>query len=155
MKSTDSGANTPSSKHDEADTNTREPSKPVWKGVTTTRSAKSQALEAMKALVAYQPIPVARARMRLRISCPNNILKQSVKAKQTEDGEEAPAGTVKDKILSWVEQTESQDVTGEEWECTGFVEPGSFKPLSEFISTQTKGRARVEVLDMTVTHEGD
>ncbi len=132
-------------------------SKPIWKGVTTTRSAKSQALDAMKALIAHQPIPVARARMRLRITCPNSILKQSVKsAPKAEEGEEQPqTGTVKDKILSYVEQTESQDVTGEEWVVVGFVEPGSFKPLSEFVSTQTKGRARAEVLDMAVTHEGD
>lgn len=127
-----------------------EKSKAVWTGVTTTRSAKSQALEAMKALIAHQPIPVARARMRLRITCPNGILKQSVKAAQ---GEEAATGTVKDKILSFVEQVESQDVTGEEWEVVGFVEPGSFRLLSEFVSSQTKGRARAEVLDMSVTHE--
>ncbi|KAK3717052.1 hypothetical protein LTR37_006107 [Vermiconidia calcicola] len=132
-----------------------EKSKPVWTGVTTTRSAKSQALDAMKALIAHQPIAVARARMRLRITCPNNILKQSVKsAPKVEEGEQQ-TGSVKDKILSYVEQVESQDVTGEDWEVVGFVEPGSFKPLSEFISTQTKGRARAEVLDMAVTHQED
>lgn len=129
--------------------------KPVWTGVVTTRSAKSQALEAMKALIAHQPIPVARARMRLRITCPNNILKQSVKSPPKAEGEEPQTGTVKDKILSFVEQVESQDMVGEEWEVVGFVEPGSFKTLSEFVSTQTKGRARAEVLDMAVTHEGD
>ena len=35
----------------------------------------------------------------------------------------------------------------------GFVEPGSFKTLGEFINNQTKGRAVAEVLDMAVTHE--
>ncbi|KAK3057320.1 hypothetical protein LTR09_001502 [Extremus antarcticus] len=129
--------------------------KPVWTGVVTTRSAKSQALDAMKALIAHQPIPVARARMRLRITCPNNILKQSIKTAAKAEGEEAQSGTVKDKILSFIEQVESQDVLGEDWEVIGFVEPGSFKTLSEFVSTQTKGRARAEVLDMAVTHEGD
>ncbi|KAK0856342.1 hypothetical protein LTS02_010693 [Friedmanniomyces endolithicus] len=134
--------------------------KPKWTGITTNKSAKSQALEAMKALIAHQPIPVARARMRLRITCPTSILKQTVKAPATkpasdDTSEEAVKGTVKDKILSFVEQVESQDVLGEEWEVVGFVEPGSFKTLSEFVSTQTKGRARAEVLDMAVTHEGD
>lgn len=129
--------------------------KPVWTGVVTTRSAKSQALEAMKALIAHQPIPVARARMRLRIACPNNILKQAVKSVPKAEGEEPQTGNVKDKLLSFVEQVENQDVMGEEWEVVGFVEPGSFKTLSEFVSTQTKGKARVEVLDMAVTHEGD
>ncbi|KAK5019283.1 hypothetical protein LTR16_000060 [Cryomyces antarcticus] len=133
---------------------------PTWTGVSTTRSAKSQALDAMKALIAHQPIPVARARMRLRITCPTSILKQAAKSaapKSADDDEDdkAAKGTVKDRILSYVEQVESQDVLGEEWEVVGFVEPGAFKALGDFIGTQTKGRARAEVLDMAVVHEGD
>ncbi|KAF2843818.1 Shwachman-Bodian-diamond syndrome protein, partial [Patellaria atrata CBS 101060] len=134
---------------------------PRWTGVVTTKSAKLQALDAMKALIAHQPIPVSRARMRLRITCPTSILKQAVKsaskAGTSEEGdlETKATGTVKDRILSYVEQVESQDVMGDEWEAVGFVEPGAFKPLSEFIGTQTKGRARSEVLDMAVVHEGD
>ncbi|KAF8848746.1 Shwachman-Bodian-diamond syndrome protein [Acephala macrosclerotiorum] len=130
----------------------------VWTGVIATKSAKSQALEAMKALIAYQPIPVARARMRLRITCPTGVLKQPAKsagpksADSTEDGEEKK-GTVKDRILGYIEQVESQDVVGSEWEVTGFVEPGAFKGLGDFIGGETKGQGRVEVLDMAVTHE--
>lgn len=130
-----------------------------WTGVVTTRSAKSQALDAMKALIAYQPIPVARARMRLRITCPTSILKQGVKsapkAGDDDSDEKKATGTVKDRILSYVEQVESQDVDGDEWEVVGFVEPGSFKQLGDFIGTQTKGRARAEVLDMAVVHENE
>jgi len=88
---------------------------------------------------------VMRARMRLRITCPTSIGKQPVKSNEE-------TGTVKDKILSFVEQVESQDVLGEEWEVIGFVEPGAFKTLGEFCATETKGRGRVEVLDMAVTH---
>jgi ribosome maturation protein SDO1 len=131
----------------------------VWTGVVATKSAKSQALEAMKALIAHQPIPVARARMRLRISCPTSILKQAVKSAgpkldaNAEDGEEKTKGTVKDRILSYIEQVETQDVMGSEWEVVGFVEPGAFKGLGDFIGGETKGQGRVEVLDMAVTHE--
>ena len=137
---------------------------PTWTGVVTTKSAKSQALEAMKALIAWQPIPVARARMRLRVTCPTSILKQSVKSAKTEAkdeneederGEKQTAGTVKDRILSYVEQVETQDTVEQEWEVTGFVEPGAFKGLGEFIGGETKGKGRVEVLDMTVVHEGE
>ncbi|KAF4977377.1 hypothetical protein FZEAL_6089 [Fusarium zealandicum] len=128
-----------------------------WTGVTTTKSAKSQALEAMKALISHQPIPVARARMRLRIACSTSVLKQAVKGakggSKDEDGEQKAVGTVKDKILGYVEQVESQDVVGSEWEVVGFVEPGAFKALSDFIGSETKGQGRVEVLDMAVTHE--
>jgi ribosome maturation protein SDO1 len=128
-----------------------------WTGVSTTKSAKSQALDAMKALIAHQPIPVARARMRLRITCPTNILKQAVKAggaaPKGEDGEQKAPGTVKDRILSYVEQIESQDVMGSEWEAVGFVEPGAFKGLTDFIANETKGQGRAEVVDVAVTHE--
>ncbi len=137
---------------------------PSWTGVVTTRSSKSQALDAMKALIAHQPIPVARARMRLRITCPTSILKQAVKTAAKpkgiaddgdEDGDEKAKGTVKDRILSFIEQVESQDVLGEEWEVLGFVEPGAFKGLGDFLGSGTRGKGRVEVLDMAVAHEGD
>ncbi|GAM42552.1 hypothetical protein TCE0_044r16627 [Talaromyces pinophilus] len=170
---------------------TGEPRKPLWKGVSTTKSAKSQALEAMKALIAWQPIPVMRARMRLRVTCPVSLLKQSVKGAasaggapkeegkpskggnkkgqkgkgkkhqesededEAEDQEAAPKApsNVKEKILSFIESVESQEIVGEEWETVGFAEPGAFKGLSEFVTSETRGRGRVEVLDMAVTHE--
>ncbi|KAI1417757.1 UPF0023 family protein [Hypoxylon sp. FL1857] len=153
---TGSGAGTPATGDDaEAKPRTKEH---IWTGVVTTKSAKSQALEAMKALIAHQPIPVTRARMRLRITCSTNVLKQAVKAPAAAksgdaEGEQKAPGTVKDKILSYVEQVETQDVLGSEWEVVGFVEPGAFKGLSDFIGNETKGQGRVEVLDMAVTHE--
>lgn len=158
---TDSGTQTPNTEHDGDKGKAKE--KPLWTGVVTTKSAKSQALEAIKALIAWQPIPISRARMRLRITCATSILKQAVKAtkKESKDGEDEDTGeklvtgTVKDKILSYIEQVESQDTLGQEWEVVGFVEPGAFKPLGEFLGGETKGRGRVEVLDMAVVHEGD
>jgi ribosome maturation protein SDO1 len=148
-----SGTSTPATgENGEAKEKGKAKAAPVWTGVVTTKDAKSQALLAIKALIAHQPIPIARARMRLRITCPTSITKQGVKAAE---GEEKATGTVKDKILSFVEQVESQDTAGSEWEVVGFVEPGAYKTLTEFISTQTKGKARAEVLDMAVVHEGD
>ncbi|CAK7562260.1 MAG: hypothetical protein SEPTF4163_000095 [Sporothrix epigloea] len=133
---------------------------PMWTGVTATKSAKSQALDAMKALIALQPIPVMRARMRLRVTCTTSVLKQAVKAPAAasssggdEGGQRKAPGTVKDKILSYVEQVESQDVMGSSWEAVGFVEPGAFKALSDFVDNETRGQGRVEVLDVTVTQE--
>ena len=139
---------------------------PMWTGVVTTKSAKSQALEAMKALIAWQPIPVMRARMRLRVSCPVSVAKLAAKSRgpagvvvgdgeveQQQQQQQQAKGTVKDRILSFIEQVDSQDVVGEEWEVVGFVEPGAYKGLGEFVSAETKGRGRVEVLDMAVTHE--
>lgn len=130
----------------------------TWTGVVTTKSAKSQALEAMKALIAKQPIPVQRARMKLRVSCPTSVLKQSAKAPKEDDGEggqKAQPGTVKDRILGYIEEVENQDVMGSEWEVVGFVEPGAFKALGDFIGNETRGQGRVEVLEMAVTHQDD
>jgi len=99
--------------------------------------------------------------MKLRITCPTSILKQGVRAapKQAapanneDQQQKEKAGTVKDKILSFIEQVENQDVVESEWEVIGFVEPGAFKVLSDFIGGETKGQGRIEVLDMAVTHE--
>lgn len=151
-----SGTATPTTESEEGKSKPKE--LPTWTGVVTTKSAKSQALDAMKALIAWQPIPVARARMRLQITCPTGMLKQGVKgqkkeAKSDDQAEEKPV-TVKDKILSFIEQVETQETGQSEWEVIGFVEPGAFKGLGEFISGETKGRGRIEVLDMAVTHEG-
>lgn len=165
---------------------------PTWTGVVTNKSAKIQALDAIKALIAWQPIPVMRARMRLRVTCSTSILKQAVKStpsaqsgdtrsqskssgnkkgKKAHDSEDedtnniqsssrsggggggGSGGTVKDRILSYVEQVESQDVLDDEWEVVGFADPGAYKGLGDFISADTKGKARVEVLDMAVTHD--
>ncbi|KAJ6082789.1 hypothetical protein N7499_007663 [Penicillium canescens] len=77
-----------------------QPKKPMWTGVSSNRSAKSQALDAMKALIAWQPIPVMRARMRLRVTCPVSLLKQSVKAAPgatPAKEKEAPSGGSKNR----------------------------------------------------------
>lgn len=126
---------------------------PKWTGVVTNKSAKSQALFAMKALIAHQPIPVARMQMKLRITCPTSVLKQSIKtAPKAQAGAEdkGTVGTVKDAILGLMEKVESQDTVGAEWEAVGLIEPGAFKGLNELIEGQTKGRGNVEVLEMAV-----
>lgn len=152
-----SGVGTPAGAGEEGEGKARR--EHTWTGVSTNKSAKSQALEAMKALIAAQPIPVQRARMKLSVTCATGVLKQAVKAAAAgkDDGEEggqkAAPGTVKDRILGFIEQVESQDVVGSEWEVVGFVEPGAFKGLGDFIGNETKGQGRVEVLDMAVTHE--
>ncbi|PNH39418.1 hypothetical protein VD0004_g7469 [Verticillium dahliae] len=154
---TASGTGTPSGNGGEEEGGPKPRAQHVWTGVTTTKSAKSQALEAMKALISAQPIPVQRARMRLRVTCATSVLKQGVKAAKEEgageDGAKAAPGTVKDRILGYFEQVESQDVVGSEWEVSGFVEPGAFKGLGDFIGNETRGQGRVEVLDMAITHE--
>ncbi|KAF2735650.1 Shwachman-Bodian-diamond syndrome protein [Polyplosphaeria fusca] len=135
---------------------------PKWSGVNTSSDAKKQAQHAMKALLAHQPIPLAKARMRLRVTCPTSVLKQSVKSApkaqgsgEPADGEAKTTGNVKDTILGLVEQVESQDTAGGEWEVVGSVEPGALNLLNALIDGHTKGRGRVEVLDMAIINEDD
>lgn len=110
---------------------------PTWHGVSTNKPAKVLALEAIKALVYHQPIPIARARMRVKISVPAAFQKKC-----------------KDKAKEQVEEVLSEDISGSgDWVCEGFVEPGKFKTIGELIQAETKGRGRVEVLDMAVGAE--
>ncbi|KAK8201717.1 shwachman-Bodian-diamond syndrome protein-like protein [Phyllosticta capitalensis] len=134
---------------------------PRWSGVSNTK--------AMKALIAHQPNPVARARMRLRITCPTNILKQAAKAQRPHLPQRPPQKTTTRKARAAVKTTtkeqkaaagtvENQDVLGDEWECVGFVEPGAYRALTEFISTQTKGAQELRCLtwpSCTKTRERD
>lgn len=129
---------------------------PKWSGVRPGKDAKTQALFAMKALIAHQPIPVARMQMKLRITCPTSVLKQTVKTapkpSQADDANAANKGpsNVKDTLLGFIETVQSQETAGSEWEAVGLVEPGTFKMLNDFIESQTRGRGNVEVLDMAV-----
>lgn len=125
---------------------------PTWTGVKDNKDAKSQALLAMKAMVARQPIPVERARMRLRIVVPQKESKFEVKIKH-EDGRPQEKVKVKEKILSWVEQVEKDESDDTEWSIVGFVEPGDYKLLGDFIGAHTKGLGRVDVIDQAVMHE--
>lgn len=98
----------------------------------------------MKVLIVYQFIFVVWVWMKLCVICFINVLKQVVKGfvvkvGKDDEGEQKVLGMVKDRILSYVEQVENQDVMGFEWEVIGFVELGVFKLLFDFISNEIKG----------------
>lgn len=113
---------------------------PIWHGVTSSRPAKALALEAIKALVYHQPIPIARARMRIRVLIPNTV-------------PGVPSAQVKKCKASVQEQFESVEEvggSGSGWECVGFVEPGKYRTVAELVGAEMKGKGVVEVLDMAV-----
>ncbi|KAF8417128.1 hypothetical protein EV426DRAFT_634844 [Tirmania nivea] len=87
---------------------------PIWHGVTSSRPAK--------ALVYYQPIPIARAQCKL-------------------------GSAVQDLF----EKVEEVGGTVGEWECIGFVEPGKYKVMGDLAGTEMKGKGVVEVLNMAVS----
>ncbi|RVD87265.1 uncharacterized protein DFL_001507 [Arthrobotrys flagrans] len=106
---------------------------PRWTGVVTTKSAKSQALEAIKALLYYQPIPIARQRMKLRIFMPSAVAKK-----------------VKPTITEMIGQLVDEDFGGDGWNADVICDPGVYRKISDLVGKEAKGRGRVEVLDTAV-----
>lgn len=105
-----------------------------WSGVKDGKSAKAQALEAIRVLVKIQVIPITRAKMRVRV---------------------AVGKAAKDTVKGLVEKVQSEEMNGGDWVAECDVEPGKYKELVEVVKKETKGRGRVEVLETAVVHEGD
>lgn len=109
--------------------------KAVWRGAREGKSAKACALDAIRVLVERQVIPIARARMRLRVTAEKRA---------------------KEKVLGLFEKVEEEGFgEGTEWVVTGFVEPGLYKELVDVVGKETKGRGRVEILEAAVIYEGE
>ena len=113
----------------------REPDEPRWTGVVTTKSAKSQALDAIRALVHFQPIPISRARMRLRIFLPSTVAKK-----------------LRVTVVELVEEVVDEDFGGDGWTAEVVCEPGKYRDIGDLIGKETKGKGRVEVLETAVVN---
>ena len=123
-----SGTNTPSR------TPAASQKKATWTGVVATRSAKAQAQDAIRALVSQQPIPVIRARLKIKISAPGIAMKTATR----------------EQILELFDEKESEDFGGGrgEWEIVGFVDSGAHRTVTELMAgKEFRGRGRVEVLE--------
>ncbi|KAI8927382.1 SBDS protein C-terminal domain-containing protein [Entophlyctis helioformis] len=94
------------------------------------KSAKQQAIEAIKLLQEKNIIPIARAQMRVRVVMP------------AKDGKR-----IKEKLMAHVNKTEEED-WGDEYELICVVDPGSFRKIGDLLQEETKGRGQVEVLTL-------
>ncbi|KAJ9092951.1 hypothetical protein QFC19_008549 [Naganishia cerealis] len=83
------------------------------------KPAKSQALECIKLLLEKSPLPIERARMRVRLTMPPR------------DGKR-----LKERVVACAERVEEDETTSEEWEV--------FRVLNELLEAETKGRGRME-----------
>lgn len=100
------------------------------------RSAKSKALEAIKLLVEKQLIPIARAKMRVKVILSNKTYK-----------------SVKDEFQnSFVSGLESEEIDSDDAEIVFLVEPENYKPLVEHIK---KLNGKIELMDAAVIQEGE
>jgi ribosome maturation protein SDO1 len=100
-----------------------------------TKTAKQQALEAIREL--EKTLPIRRASMRLRILLPTKIGK-AVKAK-----------------LQPLYQTLEDESFHAHHELLILIEPGAYRQIDECVSKETKGQGTLEVVDTTVHDQGD
>ncbi|KAI8115767.1 putative helicase mug81 [Lucilia cuprina] len=94
------------------------------------KSSKGQALEAIKLLVERQLIPIARARMRIRVS----------------------ADLVHDFINELKEKMDTIENEGTEdqsWEVIGLINPADFRDIDSFVAEMSDETGLVEVLSVT------
>ncbi|CAN6672535.1 ribosome maturation protein Sdo1p [Trichomonascus vanleenenianus] len=105
--------------------------------VNANKPPKTQALEGIKLLVSKQVIPIARARMKVRVTAPSKDAKK-----------------YSDKVKALAVEVDDEDWS-EEWELIAFIDPGSFKQLDELVRNEGKGKANVELLETAVIQEGD
>ncbi|KAJ9095571.1 hypothetical protein QFC20_006618 [Naganishia adeliensis] len=87
----------------------------------------SKALECIKLLLEKSPLPIERARMKVRLTMPNR------------DGKR-----LKERVLACAEKVEEDDMTSDEWEVIMLIDPGQFRVLNELLEAETKGRGRME-----------
>lgn len=100
------------------------------------RSAKSKALEAIKLLVEKQLIPIARAKMRVKVTVSSKTYK-----------------SIKDDFQKeYVSALESEEIDSDGAEIVFLVEPENYKPLVEHIK---KAKGSIELMDATVIQEGE
>ncbi|CUS22235.1 LAQU0S05e00738g1_1 [Lachancea quebecensis] len=96
--------------------------------VVLNKPAKLQALEAIKILVANQIIPIARARMRIKV-----------------DLQKSGNDDLIEKLLPLIKSPELTE-TDSTWCCTGLIDPVSYRTIVEACNS----RGTLQVLDMAV-----
>ncbi|KAB7504349.1 Ribosome maturation protein SBDS [Armadillidium nasatum] len=102
--------------------------KDIHFSIKPNRNNKQQALEVMKQL--NEVIPIQRAQMKVKIQIPGKDSKK-IKEKCV-----TPVVTIEN-------ETHDPNLT-----IVGLIDPGNFKILSEQLSEQTKGKAKLEVLSL-------
>jgi len=106
--------------------------------VNATRSSKSQALDVIKQLQEKNVIPIQRAQMRIRIVMANN--------KDTKK--------LREKMMPMIANVEDEGF-GDEYELICTIDPGQYRVITEFLQTETKGRAQIEITSLRDKEEGD
>ncbi|KAI9139926.1 SBDS protein C-terminal domain-containing protein [Paraphysoderma sedebokerense] len=105
--------------------------------VNPNKSSKVQALEVIRQLQEKEVLKIERARMRVRLVLPNK------------DGKR-----LKEKLMELVTEVEDED-WDEDYELTCLIDPGHFRTITDLLQNETKGRGRVELLNLSDAIEGE
>lgn len=97
---------------------------------TLAKNAKQQALEAIKLLEKQDRFPIARAQMRLLISCPM-----------------ADAKKVQEAITPHLSQVENES-KDTDLKLTCLIDPGHFRTITESVAKLTKGKGSVQLISL-------
>ncbi|KAI8341510.1 ribosome maturation protein [Chlamydoabsidia padenii] len=108
--------------------------------VNPKRSSKSQALDVIKQLQEKQLLPIQRAQMRVRITLPQG--KESKKV-------------LKEKIIPLVTSTEEEDFEADEIELIALVDPGKYRIINDIVSSDSRGKGQLEIMNLREKEEGD
>eukprot|EP00298_Acanthocystis_sp_HF-20_P030185 c9271_g1_i2.p1 GENE.c9271_g1_i2~~c9271_g1_i2.p1 ORF type:complete len:253 (+),score=106.01 c9271_g1_i2:48-806(+) len=111
--------------------------KDIHFSVVTSRSTKQQALEVIKQL--KNVLPIERVKMRLKIEVSSKEGKQ-VQEKLKSDG-----------IVESFEDEEK----GATWKFELNIDPGHFRVVESTVSEMTKGKGKVELLELSVRQNED
>uniref|UniRef100_H2ZRA8 Ribosome maturation protein SBDS n=1 Tax=Ciona savignyi TaxID=51511 RepID=H2ZRA8_CIOSA len=101
--------------------------------VNPTRSAKQQALQVIKML--KEKININRAEMRLRFFIPGKEGKR-----------------IRDKLRPMIKRVETEEFTSA-LEMVCLVDPGSYRAIFDLVSKESRGKGRVEVMDLKDVEE--
>lgn len=82
-------------------------------------------------------IPIARAQMRIRITCPGKEGKK-----------------LREKLSTCIASIESEDFS-DEYELICLIDPGAFRTIGEILQMETKGRGHFDVLNVKENTKGD
>ncbi|ORZ34056.1 SBDS protein C-terminal domain-domain-containing protein [Catenaria anguillulae PL171] len=111
----------------------------VHVSVHPTRPAKVQAKDIIAQLQSSGVLPIARAKMRVRLVVPAKEGKR-----------------LKEKVLvAFTQGVDEDEWSSAEWTVAGLIDPGQYRVLSELMQAETRGKGRVEVLNLSEVVDGD
>jgi len=102
--------------------------------VKQNKTAKSQVAECIKLLQTDSTLPIQRARMRVRVSMPENDISR-----------------LREKILESAEKVEADETAKDRWEVVMLIDPGQFRVINELLQKECKGQGRIDTISFAAT----